>query len=347
MSVNASAFKLKGNIKLGDGWHPEVYLASINNPEDLFVSSPDFLLASALVDADGSFEISHIELPNEQRFYRLYVVKNLFSPNDIINSDNRGLMHLVLDNSSQVEASATIVEGSFIDVAISGSGLSSENQAFDSQLNARLAQLPGNFTKTQKEFMKLGVDNYIRTYVDSCKNALNGLYALYHIEEKETDFLRNSSFYFNFQKKLHEQYPGHLYTQKYDELLESLVGYREMVCEMPGVAPKWKDYLILVEGGIILMLLLLLFVNSVKKKNRKLADRQVPPKELLGQLTNKELEILKLVAEAKSNKEIAAHLFIELSTVKTHLNSIYKQLKVENRKEAAQFYLDLVGKTGD
>ena len=337
----APAVELSGKIKINNDWHPEVFLASINNPEDLFVASPDFLLASALLNADGTFVFNNLELPDDPRFYRLYLVKNLFSPSDIINSGNRSIIHLIIDDNSNVVVEATLGQTSISDVIIMGSGYSSQNLEFDKELESRLLQLDGKQSKAQKEFIKLGIDNYIRAYVDSCENALNGLYALYHIEEKEPDFLRNSNFYFEFQEKLQSQFPNSLYTEKYDELLENLVGFRELVCEIPGVTPKWKDAVILIESGVIVVLLLLLSLNAVKRKNGTSKQRNPKPQELYQKLTNKEQEILKLVAGAKSNKEIALLLFIELSTVKTHLNSIYKQLKVQNRKEASAFYHQL------
>ncbi len=51
-------------------------------------------------------------------------------------------------------------------------------------------------------------------------------------------------------------------------------------------------------------------------------------------LTAKELDILQLIWQGKSNKEIAAGNFIEISTVKTHINNIYNKLGVKSRKEA-------------
>lgn len=41
-----------------------------------------------------------------------------------------------------------------------------------------------------------------------------------------------------------------------------------------------------------------------------------------------------LIVAGKSNKEIIEKLFIELSTLKTHINKIYKTLEVSSRKEA-------------
>ena len=50
-------------------------------------------------------------------------------------------------------------------------------------------------------------------------------------------------------------------------------------------------------------------------------------------LTSQEQKVVNAIKMGKSNKEIAAELFISLSTVKTHINSIYKKLGVSSRKE--------------
>jgi predicted ATPase/DNA-binding CsgD family transcriptional regulator len=51
-------------------------------------------------------------------------------------------------------------------------------------------------------------------------------------------------------------------------------------------------------------------------------------------LTNREMEVLTLLANGASNQEIAASLFLELSTVKWHNSQIYDKLQAKNRKEA-------------
>ena len=51
-------------------------------------------------------------------------------------------------------------------------------------------------------------------------------------------------------------------------------------------------------------------------------------------LTRREIDILPLLAEGLSNKEIAARLYIAPVTVKTHLQNIYKKLNAKNRIEA-------------
>lgn len=56
--------------------------------------------------------------------------------------------------------------------------------------------------------------------------------------------------------------------------------------------------------------------------------------EAVRNLTQREKEILKLVAIGNSNLEIAKKLFIREITVKTHLNNIYRKIGVENRVQA-------------
>ncbi len=51
-------------------------------------------------------------------------------------------------------------------------------------------------------------------------------------------------------------------------------------------------------------------------------------------LTSKEKEVLQMISKGASNKQIADKMFVKEVTIKTHLNSIYKKLKVENRTQA-------------
>lgn len=64
---------------------------------------------------------------------------------------------------------------------------------------------------------------------------------------------------------------------------------------------------------------------------------------LLDQLTDREMQILKEVAKGYRNKQIADHLFISESTVKVHMKSLLKKLKVASRTAATILYLDAYG----
>jgi LuxR family maltose regulon positive regulatory protein len=52
-------------------------------------------------------------------------------------------------------------------------------------------------------------------------------------------------------------------------------------------------------------------------------------------LSERELEVLALIAAGESNREIAARLFVSISTVKTHINNLYRKLGARGRTRAA------------
>jgi len=59
-------------------------------------------------------------------------------------------------------------------------------------------------------------------------------------------------------------------------------------------------------------------------------------KDELADLTRRELEILRLVAEGHSNSQLARMLWVTEQTVKFHLSNIYRKLDVSNRTEASR-----------
>jgi NarL family two-component system response regulator LiaR len=69
--------------------------------------------------------------------------------------------------------------------------------------------------------------------------------------------------------------------------------------------------------------------------------RQPPPEKQLTSdpLTEREVEVLKLVAEGKSNKEIAEELNISPHTARTHVNRILNKLHLANRVKATLYAL--------
>ena len=77
---------------------------------------------------------------------------------------------------------------------------------------------------------------------------------------------------------------------------------------------------------------LLARMEAVLRRSHR--EVKVKPNISLSPLTLKEKEVLALVAEGFSNKEIADKLFVKEVTIKTHLNSIFKKLKVTNRTQA-------------
>ncbi|WP_347840449.1 helix-turn-helix transcriptional regulator [uncultured Draconibacterium sp.] len=342
---SASALEISGKIKLTDRWQPKVFLALINAPEDLFVASPDFIIAETFIQPDGSFVLNTQTVPAEYMFYRLYLVRGNNSLVEFSAAENKNYFHLLLNRDSSVEVWAKTENNSLVVEDLSGSEASNAILDFDKKYREQTKALSGQLTKAKSSFLTQELEAFIHSFVKNSENPLVGLYALYHITDKETDFLRQRDFYFDFQKRIAAEIPATTYNDAYSELLEELVGFRDFVCEMPGVQPKWKDWLLLIEALVIFILLGFTFVFYRKYLVLKKTESQSSANliSVYDGLTLKQQQILSLLAAEKTNKEIANELFVELSTVKTHINNIYRHLGVATRKEAVAFYRRVKG----
>ncbi|MDX2246732.1 MAG: helix-turn-helix transcriptional regulator [Bacteroidia bacterium] len=105
----------------------------------------------------------------------------------------------------------------------------------------------------------------------------------------------------------------------------------------------WDNYPFI---AILLTLLAILAVWIwVKMETQKLADlteelkvkligKEGELSQKMAQLSEKQKEVFDLIAAGKSNKEIMDILSIEQSTLKTHINQLYKKLGITSRREA-------------
>jgi NarL family two-component system response regulator LiaR len=71
-------------------------------------------------------------------------------------------------------------------------------------------------------------------------------------------------------------------------------------------------------------------VKRLRETQRTAADGEVD-------LSERELEVLRLLAEGKDNAEIAAELIVSVGTVKTHVSNVLSKLGLENRIQAAVY----------
>lgn len=100
-----------------------------------------------------------------------------------------------------------------------------------------------------------------------------------------------------------------------------------------GLNNSFKVVSLTVTGYFLLCISSLVFFLFYYTKNRALSSRLYPAFVFLGSrgITNREKEIIQLVMTGCTNKQIGDKLFISLSTVKTHIYSIFRKMNVRSR----------------
>jgi len=101
-----------------------------------------------------------------------------------------------------------------------------------------------------------------------------------------------------------------------------------------GYIPKKLDSNIL-NGALKLILDGGTYIPSVLLDNSlNLNNNQSPCNPLKKNLTNRQSQVLDLIAQGKSNKQIAYDMGVSEATVKLHINALLRSLKVNNRTQA-------------
>ena len=83
-------------------------------------------------------------------------------------------------------------------------------------------------------------------------------------------------------------------------------------------------------------------IFRLKKEDKPAETATMMPLQTNGQLvqelgiTPRELEVLQLIAQGLSNREIAEKLYVSLNTVKTHAANVFVKLDVQRRTQAIQ-----------
>ncbi|WP_455169045.1 response regulator transcription factor [Aegicerativicinus sediminis] len=137
------------------------------------------------------------------------------------------------------------------------------------------------------------------------------------------DLNNNPEFYQRLQDNLNGYYNNSGYATQFKELITDL---SKVEIQQDLEFYKRIAYILGAFSFILGIGVIFLFVKLKKQKY------EGEPNENIN-LTNQEERISELIIQDKSNKEIAAELFISLSTVKTHIRNIYAKLEVANRQE--------------
>ncbi|KAB3533587.1 response regulator transcription factor [Alkaliphilus pronyensis] len=95
----------------------------------------------------------------------------------------------------------------------------------------------------------------------------------------------------------------------------------------------------IIESLKMVMMGNVVFEKDVVDTLKTIINKEKQKQELNFDLTNREMEIMKLVGEGLSNKEIAAKLFLSEGTARNYVTNLLEKLDLRDRTQLAIFYL--------
>ena len=312
-------FLIEGKLMIDSTWAPVVYLSAIPSFDQMQTVSNEMIILRAEVNAQGYFSLKGDFLPVEDQLYRLHLSKKGDPPSTIIiGGKDENHLFLILNNYSCFSLKDTGSASLWAGITVSGSDVNTRLREIDQMFTDFENQAARDFF-IGREFMNIALQEKLRYYADSSSHCLLALYALHHTNV-EAHSQEEANFYTSFIEKWQHQETPYL-----DEL-----GQRA-VLPTKSSSPLFLYILVGVLGlglGMGIRPLINVLNNAQKEGDKS---------RLFNQLSVQERKIFSFIREGKSNKEIAAELHIEPTTVKSHIRNIYAKLEISTRKEVLNF----------
>ncbi|GAB1858122.1 hypothetical protein MHTCC0001_29590 [Flavobacteriaceae bacterium MHTCC 0001] len=319
-------------------WQSDVYLSVIEDYRTLAFIDNEQIISKAPVDSLGHFSFVGNQLEPEHRIYKLHV--------DDCDADNEASNHFdrhcsqskdiifIAKNTDSINFPLSFDAEMFCDIVANNpktaalvkiDSLKEEMKFAYSEFRSK-----ANRNLNNKKWFKT-----LQSFGKSLDEPLAELYIYAFLSERGSPFhdyylqdLRTNTFYDGLLERLQSKYPNTTYTAQYKAEITS---DRYIASPQPPTKSfNWKYLLIIALALSLLTNFWLVYRHNSQKKKLKAGVKE--------QLTKQEQNVLDLILKGHTNKEIATSLFISLSTVKTHVNNLYKKLSVNSRNEIKSLY---------
>ena len=315
-------------------WQNNVYLSLIEDYRKLSGVFSEQIISMHQLDSLGYFQFSGNQLDSENRIYRIHVdnckdaeqTQNHFEGQ----CDDSKEVLFIANNNDSIEFPFTFDNQMFCRVL-------SNNEKANAfiRIDSLKEQMKYAYAEYRSEASrKLNNKKWFKTLQDFGTNLNEPLAELYiyaFLSDRSNNFhqyyledLKSNVYYDNLLTRLKSSYPNSPYTKQYENEITS---DKYSIQDVKESSNQWLFYIVLVVCIISVILNIFLLSKVYRKEKNTKAD-------LKSLLTKQEQNILQLLLEDKSNKDIADTLFVSLSTVKTHVNNIFRKLKVQTRDEA-------------
>ena len=320
-------------------WQSEVYLSVIEDYRTLDGINDEQIITKVSSDSSGYFQFNGNQLEPQQKIYKLHV-DNCESYNQASNhfdghcADSKDIL-FIAKHTDSITFPLSFEAQMFCDIISTNPKTASFIKIDSLKEEMKFAysefRSKANRTLNNKKWFKT-----LQDYGQDLEEPLAELYIYAFLSDRSNPFhnyyledLKTNSYYDDLLNRLEHDYPNSSYAKQYKAELNS-----DKYIISPSDENKYDvNWTNLVIGLLFASVLLnLWFVFSAKKRKHK---KHAEAKE---QLTKQEQNVLDLLLNDNSNKDIAETLFVSVSTVKTHVNNVYKKLNVNSRDELKSLF---------
>ncbi|WP_067030978.1 response regulator transcription factor [Allomuricauda sp. CP2A] len=296
----------------------------------------DQIVKKTQVDSLGYFQFEGNNLPLQNRVYRIHLdgCSDDAEANHFLGQCNNSKSVLFIAHNRDTVQFPTSFEDQSLCSIVSSNPKSAallEVETLKDEMAFDFMEFPSEASKklnsrkwfsTLQDFGKTSDEPLVELFIyDFLSDKRNETYG-YYLQDVSTN-----TYYENLLSRLLNTYPQASFTQQYAAEIgtdKELATYN---------TPKTWYLKYLLQVALILSLLANAYLLTTRKLNEK-----IKAKSLRQKLTPQEQKIVAHILQEKSNKEIAAELFVSLSTVKTHINNLYKKLGVSSREEIVYLF---------
>jgi DNA-binding CsgD family transcriptional regulator len=314
-----------------------VYLSIIEDYRKLSRPYLEQIIKKTSVDSLGYFKFQGDNLSSDNRIYRIHVdecAEATLDSNHFLGRCSNSRSILFIANNTDTLTFPT----SFADeVLCEITSTNSMSQAF-LKIDVMKEEMAFDFYDFRSEAnRKLNSKKWFASLQDFGQNInepLAELYVFDFLSDKRSEtysyYLKDVSkndYYESLGERLEEKYPNTIFTALYQT---EIATDQQIANQNKSIYSNWKWIL----GSLLLLSTLLNIYLVFRQKSLQKSHK----KSTLSKLTTQEQKIINEILKDKTNKEIASDLFISLSTVKTHINNLYKKLGVSSRQEIKQLF---------
>lgn len=321
----SAQYLIEGQIKKPSKRY-KVFLSILKNWDHFNTIGQDMIIKEAIVDSSGYFRITGDELSRKSGFYRIHL-SAAGEPGVMMTGEtvSKNYVNFIHSNQDSIRFEFEHMHYAPGELTVNSTHEASEDffQVSDRQdllvFSVDSIEYP-NYSSLIKE-KQLSI---MRAVLDSSHSPLTNLFAIYSVRDQlhgDDDrfqdvltVLSEPGIFPSYKSSL-EQYIG---AQRYQDL-------------------QAENRLLKILSIIVALMLLATVARLYFGKPN--ARQQVKPVQT-ELLTSKENQVMKLILAHKTNKEIANELFISDSTVKTHINNIYRKLNLNTRKDLFHHFSD-------